>query len=163
MIDSLEYGSIIIESGDIMKCIHCGGELIEGDFFCTSCGARIESNPTAPVTVYQQTAIPIEDKKAADRLCITSLLLYFVGPIILMIIDAFLSVFLKEATVLFTVFSFISRIAGIATMVFARIKYPDSKFAKTLMWVYIILFIIGFVLTTIVILIVFIAIMVLLN
>lgn len=125
-----------------MKCSKCGAEIVEGDIFCTGCGMPLGKTNNA--AIYQDPTSRIDEKKKANNLCILSLLLYFASPIVLTMLDIFFSIIIKEATVVFSLLILMARIAGIVIMVVARIKYPNSTFAKVLMWIYIGLFIAGF-------------------
>lgn len=105
-----------------------------------------------------------EEKKQANLLCIISLSLYLL-PIIIYLILVFISagatasriddpyyvesqISNNSATLdaVFSIFSLLacgSFIAAIVLMIVARVKYPQSVFAKVLMWVYIVMFIIA--------------------
>ena len=137
-----------------MKCYKCGNELDDQDVFCTNCGAQrpVEIQPTVPTqVVYQQptqqlpnyqvvvpqTPVQSLDKKNANALCIISLLLYFLGPIIAGILSIMISVISENLTLVTAALSVISRIAAFVMAIVARIKYPNSTFAKILLWIYI--------------------------
>ncbi len=131
-----------------MKCSRCGEELIPGDKFCTNCGysvnEAIQTNTIQPTTIPPQNAYAYDTKKA-NQLCIISLLLYFVAPLALGIVGILLDVLFKSEilTTGFTGLGSVARIAAFVIVIVARVKYPTSKFAKVLLWVYI-----GFIIAT---------------
>lgn len=49
----------------------------------------------------------------------------------------------KTFTGIFTALASLGSLAGLTLMIVARVKYPKSKFAKVLMWVYIAFFILA--------------------
>ena len=134
--------------GDYMKCDKCGYLLIEGDNFCRNCGKTITITPTVQqVNIPQQ--VPAvknikDDNGKANLLCVLSLLLYFLAPIIFIVIDIVLALLLENANYLgVSGFSVLCRLAGFILMIVARVKYPNNMFAKVLMWIYIALIIAG--------------------
>ena len=137
-----------------MKCSRCGEELIPGDKFCTNCGYSvgevIQTNTIQPTTIPPQNAYAYDTKKA-NQLCIISLLLYFVAPLVLGIVGILLDILLKSEilTTGFTGLGSVARIAAFVIVIVARVKYPTSKFAKILLWVYI-----GFIIATFLLLII---------
>ena len=126
--------------GDYMKCDKCGYLLIEGDNFCRNCGKTI-TNIQQQVNIPQQ--VPAvknikDDNGKANLLCVLSLLLYFLAPIIFIVIDIVLALLLENANYLgVSGFSVLCRLAGFILMIVARVKYPNNMFAKVLMWIYI--------------------------
>ena len=140
--------------GDYMKCDKCGYLLIEGDNFCRNCGKTI-TNIQQQVNISQQVNIPQQvpavknikdDNGKANLLCVLSLLLYFLAPIIFIVIDIVLALLLENANYLgVSGFSVLCRLAGFILMIVARVKYPNNIFAKVLMWIYIALIIAGLV------------------
>ncbi len=152
-----------------MKCSRCGEELIPGDKFCTNCGYSIneavQANPIQTNTIQSTTIQPQNayayDTKKANQLCIISLLLYFVAPLVIGIVGVLLD-FLFKSEALGTGFSglgVVTRIAAFVIVIVARAKYPTSKFAKVLLWVYIGLLIASFVLIIVLIILVSILVM----
>ena len=136
-----------------MNCKNCGAPIEENQKFCGNCGTEIEIKEeisTEVSTENKEVIVPEkvtnnqpnpEDEANAKKLCIASLLCYFGGP--------FLSRILNYASPNNSVLSSLlalSSLAGIALMIVARIKYPENRFARILMWVYICLFIGGIVL-----------------
>ena len=147
-----------------MKCDKCGEMIEPGDLFCTNCGTSVKvQQPTVPQqlpnyqvvipqqqlpnyqVVVQQPQIAADDKKNANILCIISLILYFAAPIFALLMAIVFSLISEDASMLSTGITSISRIAAYVLMIVARIKYPESTFAKILMWIYIGLFAVGFI------------------
>ncbi len=96
-----------------------------------------------------------QDKRTCNILCIVSIIL--VGlPILSDILSFVFSYAFYAGTDLFEEVPYLTNIlygttglmwvSGIVLMIIARVKYPQSLFAKVLMWVYIALFIISVVL-----------------
>ena len=129
-----------------MKCSRCGQEIVPGDSFCTCCGLAIP-NAQQPTPVPVQKPIANDNQKA-NQLCIFSLLLYLAAPFVLGILGIFISAIFKNETIDIgtSLLGVIARIAAIVMVIVARVKYPTSKFAKVLLWIYIGLFIAGLLL-----------------
>jgi len=87
----------------------------------------------------------IDDNKKANKLCVWALLCYFVfSPLFRVLLifpfmDSILGVFCSS-------FSFMSSLAAYVLVIIARVKFPDNKFAKILMWIFILLFILSIIL-----------------
>jgi len=92
-----------------------------------------------------------EQTKKCNLMCLISILLVAVPFVVSIIYYVFLSgISSVEAiesytsgevhsivTSVITCATWMCQIAGIVLMIIARVKYPSSKFAKVLMWVYI--------------------------
>lgn len=112
-----------------MFCIKCGKEIREGNQFCIYCGTPIGGSP-----IPKEPISPVkEENKEAQKLCIASLICMYAGSTI----SAVLSFIVPVLAPLFGTCAGLSPIAAIVLMIMARIKYPNNKFAKILMWVYI--------------------------
>lgn len=77
------------------------------------------------------------DKQKADRLCILSLICYFGTSVV-----AVLAELLEDIPLIGSLVGLVAIMmppAAIVLMIIARVKYRQSKFAKVLMWLYIIL------------------------
>lgn len=120
-----------------MYCKNCGVKL-EGENFCQNCGNSLVPNQT-PVVAQQ---VEIKDN-TADILCTISVCLYFGMPLL-----STLLCIIGLAPLAYIISPF-SRIAAYVLMIIARVKYPESKFAKILMWIYIALFAVSIVLAII--------------
>ncbi len=140
-----------------MYCINCGNKLKETDRFCPECGTENTTSPNIVpisegtnnttnsnvVTIsdnFQSTQqntnnneMSDKDKNNADLLCFLSLICTFGGGIITALIPPLAAV------------SGLIPLAGLVLMIVARVKYPQSKFAKVLMWLYIVLYILAIV------------------
>lgn len=124
-----------------MYCRNCGTKIEDNESFCTNCGTpKTDINNEVPTKVeVKNDEMSPEDTKNANLLCILSLVLTFGSDAILGII---MVIFPPIGTILSSI-SPLCNLAGLVLMIVARVKYPKSKFAKVLMWVYIILFILG--------------------
>lgn len=159
-----------------MKCYKCGNELDDQDIFCTNCGAQrpVEVQSTVPTqVVYQQptqqlpnyqvvvpqTPVHSSDAKNANLLCTISLLLYFLGPLIAGILSIVVSMISEDITFVSATLSLISRIAAFVMAIVARAKYPNSTFAKILLWVYIAFILFGILMIILLIILIVIGIM----
>ena len=124
-----------------MYCTNCGNELKNDRNFCSNCGSKIENN-----NVNNQNNVTIkneksEDDKYANILCIISIILTFGASFVLGILS-------YNARNLESAFDYIGGLCpliGLVLMIVARVKYPNNKFAKILMWIYIVLIILGIV------------------
>ena len=122
-----------------MFCEKCGTKLNENDLFCSNCGNKIERNNISQVTNINSNQI--EDDKKANLLCTISLILGFGSGMIY----AILSSIFKELEPFFSSIYSLCPLASLVFMIIARVKYPNNKFAKVLMWIYIILTILGII------------------
>ena len=145
------------------KCNICGFDNKDESYFCEKCGTdlkdpvnvtEIDKAPLPNKVIYANTSVrqitPEEDKKA-NILCTISLICYFGGAVIM----ALLSVIFGNAdsdsirSLVSSLGSFgggIFHLAGLVLMIIARVKYPQNKFGKIIMWLYIALYISGFIL-----------------
>ena len=123
-----------------MFCSNCGTKLSENENFCTNCGKQMKVVETPQqVQVKKDIEETPEDKKNAHLLCIISLILTFASDIIAGIV----SVIFPPLGSLLVEVAPLCNLAGLVLMIVARVKYPKNKFAKILMWIYIILFLLG--------------------
>ena len=121
-----------------MYCIKCGKEINEESKYCPNCGNQLVS----------EQILSDDRKEKANLLCILSLVVTFASSIPLGILSFLFPILKSFLSSLYG----ICPMAGIVLMIIARIKYPESKFAKVLMWMYIfiiILVIIGAILLVI--------------
>ena len=119
-----------------MYCTSCGSKINEEDSFCTNCGAKKQDveTPKEENKVVPKQEVVEEDEKNANLLCILSLVFKYAGPVI----SGVLSVLFAPLGEVFSGLAPLSGLTGIVLMIVARIKYPSNKFAKVLMWIYII-------------------------
>lgn len=111
-----------------MFCSKCGKELKETDKFCNNCGTVIDNTQTNQNKEEKQI---ISGTDNATVFCIISLILMHGLPLITWFIP-----YLKYI-------SGIGPLAGLVLLIYTRIKYPESKFAKILLIVEIVLFALG--------------------
>lgn len=50
-----------------MNCTHCGDEILEGTYFCPSCGEPVENSPPAPRANRRETVSRTTDSEAEDE------------------------------------------------------------------------------------------------
>lgn len=124
-----------------MYCTSCGSKINEEDSFCTNCGAKKQNvetsnneTPKEENKVVPKQEVVEEDEKNANLLCILSLIFKYGGSVI----SGILSVIFAPLGELFSGLAPLTWLTGIVLMIVARIKYPSNKFAKVLMWIYII-------------------------
>lgn len=127
-----------------MYCKNCGKKIEDGKLECANCGTKVEDkekinegeivNNVSP-SVNDNSIKSVEDEKNANLLCVISLILYF-GSSALTGLLYYVSAFSGMSVASITS---ICPLAGIVLMIIARVKYPKNKFAKILMWIYIIL------------------------
>ncbi|MCR5804276.1 MAG: zinc ribbon domain-containing protein [Clostridia bacterium] len=146
-----------------MFCSNCGAPMKENDKFCQVCGTPVQGQSAMPVTQQapvnqqpvskQQVPAPNhgrpygpQEQRKANKLCILSLILTIVVPLVFSIIVgivASLGVFPADS--FYSIVSIITlpasgaMIAGIALMIVVRVKYRKSKFGLILMIIYCVL------------------------
>ena len=123
------------------RCPNCGTENLPTDKFCANCGYSLTGEILTPKTMTE------EEEKQAQNVGIIALLLYFLGSTALGAISAMLP---EEVRPFLASMTGLCPMAGIGTMIYGRIKYPQSKFLKTVMWIILITIIAGIVLTIVV-------------
>ena len=106
-----------------MFCEHCGKEVNPDAEVCLNCGCRIKNSKKQVTT---------QDDQTANTICIVSLVCTFAGSFIFGILGD-----LSGLENFFDTLAGFSSLFGVALMVYARITYPNNKFAKVLMWIYI--------------------------
>ncbi|MEE3343389.1 MAG: zinc-ribbon domain-containing protein [Bacilli bacterium] len=139
-----------------MKCSKCGTDNDINNSYCTKCGQKLinDNNNSRELIVVEEkkNSFSIEGKKIenkndieeAKKLGNISLGLFFLVPII----SSLLSAIFPPLALL----SGLCPMAGIVILIIGRVKYPEDKFLKGIMWgiiVCIILAIISMILFTI--------------
>ena len=129
-----------------MYCTNCGKELKESDQYCPECGLKVENKKEGKKKATKVVDNITEEKqyvsgmKNDTLLCVISLVcMYGMGLINLAL--------LAISNALPSVEGFISFLRGLSGLgpiaawvlvIYARVHYKDSKFAKTLLIIYII-------------------------
>lgn len=133
-----------------MYCKKCGKPLEQEENFCTYCGtprstAVQQPIPTNPQVMNNQGKVKSgkeftpEDQNSANILCYLSLILTFGVDGILWLANSKASPLGDSLTNLVPFLNLV----GFVLIIIARVKYPQSKFAKILLWIYVILSILG--------------------
>lgn len=125
-------------------CVNCGNALNENEKFCGKCGRGIVQNNSINNIVNTNTPMPI-------ILGVSSLVLYFIGGIASFLAIIFVDSF-DGISVIFDLIV-MSPFLGIIIMIIGRIMYSKNTFLKIVMWI-----IIGFVIASIALVVLFIAI-----
>lgn len=124
-------------------CNKCGAPLAEGVKFCTGCGNKIEQQVKKDVT--NNITSPEEDK-SANKLGIISICMYIGGPVLSYVFSFLTTIFTIAldnsmasliSTLVMSLGVFAIRLTSYVLMIIMRVKYPNNKFGKILMWVYI--------------------------
>ncbi len=126
-----------------MYCIKCGKEINENDKFCNSCGQKIGEETNTTKEIVKPKEMSEEDNKNANLLCIISLILMYGASFGIRYTSSLVTNNVGIRSIL-NLISSLCPLASIALMIVARVKYPSSKFAKVLMWLYIGTVIVGF-------------------
>ena len=119
------------------NCANCGKEVSVENRYCPHCGGDLSITNT-PVIETEA------DKKKGNMLCIGSLIC-LLFPVTIAIIGVIISSLTNQSTDLLIILnalyiiSFPLFVVGLILMIVAKVKYPKSKFAKVLMWFYIII------------------------
>lgn len=133
-----------------MYCKNCGEKVEDGKLECTKCGTKVEDKVEMDKAEIvnnssssnNDNSIPsAEDEKNANLLCVISLILYFGSSAISGLLYSISSVSGSYVANI----GGLCPLAGIVLMIIARVKYPKNRFAKVLMWIYIILTILAIV------------------
>ena len=127
-----------------MYCKNCGEKIEDGKLECTKCGTKVEDKKEEIIKAeivnnsssqVNNNSVPsAEDEKNANLLCVISLILYFGSSAISGLLYSISSISGSYVANI----GGLCPLAGIVLMIIARVKYPKNKFAKVLMWVYII-------------------------
>lgn len=125
--------------------------------FCQNCGTEIIQNNTVNTiqnSVFQNenNNIKIDNQiknndHEGNKLGIISLVLYFAATIVTTVITSLLPENIGES---FSALCGLCPLAGIVIMIVGRVKYPDNKLLKVVMWV-----IIGSIIISIILFIIF--------
>ena len=140
-----------------MKCSKCGKELNKTDAFCSNCGEPVKKEEE-PKTEEKNDVIVEKvsgEKKIVSFMendqffCTLSLILYFGSGLI----ETLIAMLVKSVPALKGLMALVGLcpLAAYALCIYARIKYPNSKFAKILLIVYIVLFALGILLAIVLI------------
>ena len=124
-----------------MFCKNCGKEIQKNDKYCTNCGSLNDTAEEVATQISEQNNKSVkqnEDDKKANLLCILSLISFFGVTILESILNIFASKI--SATIFDAIYSISSLciLAGLTLMIVARVKYPNNKFVKIVMWIYIV-------------------------
>ena len=144
-----------------MICNKCGADNDINIIYCTKCGNELKkdisiTNEIREINtpkVQNNISIPSENQnipsqnnsvdtsvnndidKKAKKLGIISLILFFLSPILL---NKLASNLTEQSKNIVSSISIIFQLVGIIIMIFGRIKYPNSKFLKVVMWIIIV-------------------------
>ena len=124
------------------KCLNCGTVNTGNSVFCVNCGTRLDSNTPSVSDRVENTNLDNSDK-AANKLGIISLILYLVGSGALTSLTFVLSD--DYSNYLSSLFGFCP-LVGIVLMIYGRIKYPNNRLLKIVMWVIIVIIILEIIL-----------------
>lgn len=136
-------------------CPKCGKANEMNFNFCDGCGTPLVQtnvNNNQPSvsnnqqSINSQQVIDDEQKQIDEHnaiiLGIVSLVLYYVGGAIVLVISSLLP---ESARTFFSSFSGLCPLAGVITMIVGRIKYPKNTFLKVVMWIIIISIMFGII------------------
>lgn len=107
-----------------MYCSNCGKQCNEGAKFCEQCG-----NPINQITSQQQNTQTKEATATSNMLTLIAFFLFFPAPFLCRQIGL-------------SVLNGLFYLVGLTLLIYTRVKYPNNIWAKVLMWLVIIYFII---------------------
>ena len=132
-----------------MYCINCGRELKDNEKFCPECGLKVETNQKETVKaekVTKNTKVESEEKqyvkgmKNDTLLCIISLICMYGTGLIAIILTAIgrMVPFIEPITTLVQGFLVLGPLAAWILVIYTKVHYKDSRFAKILLIIYIV-------------------------
>ena len=135
-----------------MFCSKCGAKIKETDKFCPQCGYVTKEDETTKVnnTVVEEKRY-VQSMQNDTFLCMLSLIFVYGSPIV----AAILTGLGRAVQGLAGVFGILTGLLGLCPLagyvlcIVAKVKYPESKFAKILLIVYIVQFVLGIILVII--------------
>lgn len=119
-------------NNNIVKCPKCGADNINTNKFCESCGNVLNENGNGSVPLREINELTDEEIQKARTIGWISLVLFFLGAFLFVIPS---ESFREAFSPIISTIGGTSPLAGIAVMVYGRIKYPKSEFLKTVMWI----------------------------
>ena len=130
-----------------MKCNKCGTDNNKENIYCNNCGQKltnekndsINNSREINITEEQKDIFSTEEKeikntnneKEAKIIGLISLGLFFLGSFSL---NFLATLFPKSLKMFISTLSGMCPMAGIVTMIMGRIKYPENRFLKGVMW-----------------------------
>lgn len=122
----------------IKKCEKCGSDNNYENKYCNNCGNELSVNNLLENNTSfenEKTNVEVNDK-IGEKLGVISLLLYFAGPMILSFFNYALSN--QYFSYIISSFAGLCPLSGIIIMIIGRIKYPNNKLLKIVMWIIIV-------------------------
>lgn len=122
----------------IKKCEKCGSNNNYENKYCNNCGNELSVNNSLENNTSfenEKTNVEVKDK-IGEKLGVISLLLYFVGPMILSLFNYVLAN--QYVSYIISPFVGVCPLSGIVIMIIGRIKYPNNKLLKIAMWIIIV-------------------------
>ena len=121
-------------------CEKCGNELESGSKFCAGCGSKVTEEKKEVVKAEPVKAEPVTNKQGGNIFGILALCLYFGTYLVYGLLYGLLYTYDYDSII----FRYLSSaagtlpIAGIVLMIIGRVKYPNNKFLKVVMWIIIV-------------------------
>ncbi len=118
-------------------CTHCGAMNQINSQYCTNCGMQINQNHVHSNMNNCNCLNEQSNTNSSDgtKLGIISLVTYFCSPVIVGTIVSVLPTSIRDE---FSSLGALCPLAGIITMIIGRVKYPNNKLLKVVMWVIIV-------------------------
>ncbi len=126
-------------------CPGCGYKLNESNKFCPNCGTSLKE--TTQKEENQKAEETEQEKKAAMKLGIIALALFFGGSALSPLLDYILPG--DDRTIISAITSILP-LAGIVVMIVGRVNYSKNTFLKVVMWI-----MIGMIISSIILFILF--------
>ena len=141
-----------------MICPNCGKQFPEGSEFSSSCGTRQEGMRQIPADKSAYLDPEAERRRETSRkLCIWSLIVGFGMTAALYGTDQLVMrlFHVKDLHFWINEVLFLFPVAGLVLMIIGRVKDPQSRFAKIVMWQYIAAAIVGAMLLMLAVILIF--------
>lgn len=116
-------------------CSKCGKENTNNNSFCSKCGNKLDNSEIEDIKVDNSNDNTNINDKKGNTYALLSLLLFYVTNIISIIIKFILP---ENVYNIVSAILSIGPLAGIVVLIIGRVNFPNNKFLKVVMWLFIV-------------------------